>query len=160
LQFEPRTSSNSAKRSPEIEALGHDGIRGVRWTDTARRWWSIRPDAGAELEANKREVRVPGDRISAANGQAGFAHLQGSASASSVCEKDVVGERGFELFHLLDLGIRLECVATCSNEDQRAVYLGSRSCSSFEALLPLPGKMARLTDVELRTGRDIWTDRQ
>src|SRR5438874_9069317 len=38
-------------------------------------------------------------------GKAGFAHLQGAGKRVQIyVKKDVVGEKGFRLFHLLDLG--------------------------------------------------------
>src|SRR5262249_26151391 len=68
--------------------------------------------------------------------------------------KDVVGERGFQLFHLLDLGdsigVRGHLFRTKTNElsiwAEELTFLA-------KALLPLPEKWHGLTDVELRYRR-------
>ncbi len=107
MQFEPRDQfEQRQKKLQQIETLGHDAYpREFRWTDTAaalvERYGQT---PGSELEANKREVRVAGRIVSLRlMGKAGFAHLQGSGKRIQVyVKKDVVGERGFELFHLLD----------------------------------------------------------
>src|SRR5207244_8283546 len=61
---------------------------------------------GVELQATKSEVRVAGRIVSLRlMGKAGFAHLQGAGKRIQIyVKKDVVGEQGFQLFHLLDLG--------------------------------------------------------
>jgi len=109
LEFEPRDQfEQRQKKLEQIQALGFDPFpREFRWTDTPAALvdqWTETP--GPELEANKREVRVAGRIVSyRLMGKAGFAHLQGSGKRIQIyVKKDVVGERGFQLFHLLDLG--------------------------------------------------------
>jgi len=156
LQFEPRDQfEQRQKKLQQIVALGHDAYpREFRWTDTAAalvEQYGQTP--GAELEANKRGVRVAGRIVSLRlMGKAGFAHLQGSGTRIQVyVKKDVVGERAFELFHLLDLGdsigVRGHLFRTKTNE--LSIWVEELFFLS-KALLPLPEKWHGLTDVELR----------
>jgi lysyl-tRNA synthetase, class II len=156
LQFEPRDQfEQRQKKLQQIEALGHDAYpREFRWTDTAAALVDKYGEAtGPELEANKREVRVAGRIVSLRlMGKAGFAHLQGSGKRIQVyVKKDVVGEPGFELFHLLDLGdsigVRGHLFRTKTNE--LSIWVEELFFLS-KALLPLPEKWHGLTDVELR----------
>ena len=107
----------------------------------------------AELEAGKHEVRVAGRLVSLRlMGKAGFAHLQGSGKRIQIyVKKDVVGERGFELFHLLDLGdligVQGHLFRTKTNE--LSIWVDELTFLA-KALLPLPEKWHGLTDVELR----------
>ena len=156
MQFEPRDQfEQRQKKLQQIEALGHEAYpREFRWTDTAAalvEQYGLTP--GPELEGNKREVRVAGRIVSLRlMGKAGFAHLQGSGKRLQVyVKKDVVGERGFELFHLLDLGdsigVRGHLFRTKTNE--LSIWVEELFFLS-KALLPLPEKWHGLTDVELR----------
>src|SRR5207237_6009677 len=65
--------------------------------------------------------------------------------------KDAVGDRGFELFHLLDLGdsvgVRGHMFRTKTNE--LSVWVEELTLLA-KSLLPLPEKWHGLTDVELR----------
>jgi lysyl-tRNA synthetase class 2 len=105
------------------------------------------------LETNKQEVRVAGRLVSVRlMGKAGFAHLQGSGKRIQIyVRKDVVGERGFALFHLLDLGdvigVRGHLFRTKTNE--LSIWVEELTFLA-KALLPLPEKWHGLTDVELR----------
>jgi lysyl-tRNA synthetase, class II len=85
-------------------------------------------------------------------GKAGFAHLQGSGKRIQIyVRRDAVGDRGFELFHLLDLGdsvgVRGHMFRTRTNE--LSIWVEELTLLS-KALLPLPEKWHGLTDVELR----------
>src|SRR5580692_3243790 len=85
-------------------------------------------------------------------GKAGFAHLQGSGKRIQIyVRKDVVGEGGFALFHLLDLGdligVRGHLFRTKTGE--LSVWVEELFFLA-KALLPLPEKWHGLTDVELR----------
>jgi lysyl-tRNA synthetase class 2 len=156
LQFEPRDQfEQRQKKLEQIQALGHDPYpREFRWTDTpadlAEKYGA---SSGPELEANKREVRVAGRMISyRLMGKMGFAHLQGAGKKIQICvKKDVVGEQGFQLYHLLDLGdsigVRGHLFRTKTNE--LTVWVEEIFFLS-KALLPLPEKWHGLTDVELR----------
>ena len=58
------------------------------------------------FEAKRPTVQVAGRIMSfRLMGKAGFAHLQGEGGRIQIyVRKDAVGEKGFELFNLLDLG--------------------------------------------------------
>ncbi len=123
MQFEPRDQFEQRhKKLEQIQALGHDPYpREFRWTDTpAALVAKYGETSGPELEANKREVRVAGRMVSyRLMGKAGFAHLQGSGKKIQIyVRRDVVGEQGFQLFHLLDLGDSI----LIANEKSRQVF--------------------------------------
>src|SRR5258708_23694207 len=85
-------------------------------------------------------------------GKAGFAHLQGAGKRIQIyVKKDVVGERGFQLFQLLDLGdtvgVRGHLFRTKTNE--LSIWVEELTFLA-KALLPLPEKWHGLTDVEIR----------
>jgi lysyl-tRNA synthetase class 2 len=156
LQFEPREQfEQRQKKLEQIEALGYEPFpREFRWTDTpAALVENYGEKSAAELEADKREVRVAGRLVSLRlMGKAGFAHLQGSGKRIQIyVKKDVVGERGFGLFHLLDLGdligVRGYLFRTRTNE--LSIHVDELTFLA-KALLPLPEKWHGLTDVELR----------
>ena len=156
MQFEPRDQFDQRlKKLEQIQALGHEPYpREFRWSDTpaglVEKYGSA---SGAELEADKRELRVAGRIVSfRLMGKAGFAHLQGGGKRIQIyVKKDVVGEKGFELFHLLDLGdsigVRGHLFRTKTNE--LSIWVEEIFFLS-KALLPLPEKWHGLTDVELR----------
>jgi lysyl-tRNA synthetase class 2 len=156
LQFEPREQfEQRQKKLEQIQALGFERFpREFRWTDTpAALADKFGEKLSAELEANKQEVRVAGRLVSVRlMGKAGFAHLQGSGKRIQIyVRKDVVGERGFALFHLLDLGdvigVRGHLFRTKTNE--LSIWVEELTFLA-KALLPLPEKWHGLTDVELR----------
>jgi lysyl-tRNA synthetase class 2 len=156
LQFEPRDQyEQRQKKLQQIQALGLEAYpHEFRWSDTvAELATQFGATPAAELEANRREVRVAGRIVSLRlMGKAGFAHLQGAGNRIQIyVKKDVVRERGFELFQLLDLGdmvgVRGHLFRTKTNELSvwvEEIYFLSK------ALLPLPEKWHGLTDVELR----------
>ena len=156
MQFEPRDQlEQRQKKLEQIQAMGHDPYpREFRWTDTpAALVDKYGQTPAAELEASKREVRIAGRIVSLRlMGKAGFAHLQGAGKRIQIyVKKDIVGEQGFQLFHLLDLGdsigVRGHLFRTKTNElsiwVEQIFFLA-------KALLPLPEKWHGLTDVELR----------
>ncbi|HEY6384629.1 MAG TPA: lysine--tRNA ligase [Candidatus Acidoferrum sp.] len=156
MQFEPREQfEQRQKKLKQIEALGHDPFpREFRCTDTpAALLEKYGKKSAAELETDKHEVRLAGRLVSLRlMGKAGFAHLQGSGKRIQIyVKKDVVGERGFELFHLLDLGdligVRGHLFRTKTNE--LSIWVDELTFLT-KALLPLPEKWHGLTDVELR----------
>jgi len=156
LQFEPRDQfEQRQKKLQQIQELGLDPYpREFRWTDTpATLVDKYGQTPGGELEAQKREVRVAGRIVSLRlMGKAGFAHLQAAGKRLQIyVKKDVVGDRGFQLFLLLDLGdsagVRGHLFRTKTGE--LSVWVEELSFLS-KALLPLPEKWHGLTDVELR----------
>jgi len=156
VQFEPRDQFEQRQR--KLEQLRQAGYTAYphefRWTATAAELATKYASASAtELESTKLEVRVAGRVVSyRLMGKAGFAHVQGGGGRLQVyVRKDVVGERGFELFHLLDLGdqigVRGHLFRTKTGE--LSIWVDELTLLA-KALLPLPEKWHGLTDVELR----------
>jgi lysyl-tRNA synthetase class 2 len=156
LQFEPRDQfEQRQKKLEQIQALGFEAFpREFRWSHTAADL--VREYASAQatdLEADKKEVRVAGRIVSyRLMGKAGFAHLQGGGKRIQIyVKKDVVGEQGFQLFQLLDLGdhigVRGHMFRTKTGE--LSVWVEELFFLS-KALLPLPEKWHGLADIELR----------
>jgi lysyl-tRNA synthetase, class II len=156
LQFEPRDQFDQRQRKLEqIRALGIDPFpREYRWTDTPAALTAKYGETPArELDGNRCEVRVAGRIVSfRLMGKAGFAHLQGSGKRIQIyVKKDIVGEQGFQLFHLLDLGdsigVRGHLFRTKTNE--LSIWVEELTFLS-KALLPLPEKWHGLADIETR----------
>ena len=108
---------------------------------------------GEQLEAERINVRVAG-RIMAIRlmGKAGFAHLQQDGQRLQIyVKKDAVGEKGFELYKLLDLGdhIGVSGYLFRTRTGELSVHVEEITFLSKD-LLPLPEKWHGLTDVELR----------
>jgi len=106
-----------------------------------------------QLETARVSVRVTG-RIMAIRlmGKAGFAHLQQSGQKLQIyVKKDAVGEKGFELYKLLDLGdhIGVSGYLFRTRTGELTVHVEEITFLSKD-LLPLPEKWHGLTDVELR----------
>ena len=156
MQFEPRDQfEQRQKKLEQIQALGFEAFpREFRWSHTAADLVRLYESAqSVDLEADKKEVRVAGRILSyRLMGKAGFAHLQGAGKRIQIyVKKDVVGERGFQLFQLLDLGdhigIRGHMFRTKTGE--LSVWVEELFFLS-KALLPLPEKWHGLADIELR----------
>jgi lysyl-tRNA synthetase, class II len=106
-----------------------------------------------QLETSRVKVRVAG-RIMAIRlmGKAGFAHLQQSGRRLQIyVKKDAVGEKGFELYKLLDLGdhIGVSGYLFRTKTGELTVHVEEITFLAKD-LLPLPEKWHGLTDVELR----------
>ncbi len=154
----------------KIEALGQPAYRSkYEFTHTAEQ---ILADYSAktaeELEQSRVNVRVAG-RIMALRlmGKAGFAHIQqGGKKLQIYVKKDAVGEQGFELYKLLDLGDHIGASGYLfrTRTGELTVHVEEIAFLSKD-LLPLPiGKTvdtdaaaeggpenrSALTDVELR----------
>src|SRR5437879_2794222 len=85
-------------------------------------------------------------------GKAGFAHLQqGGKKLQIYVKKDAVGDQGFELYKLLDLGdhIGVSGYLFRTRTGELSVHVEQLEFLSKD-LLPLPEKWHGLTDVELR----------
>jgi len=156
LQFEPGDLfEQRRKKLEQIEALGYERFpREFRWTDTAAALVEKNAEkTAADLEADQREVRVAGRLVSVRlMGKMAFAHVQSSGKRIQISvKKDVVGDRGFALFQLLDLGdmigVRGHLFRTKTGE--LTIWVEELSFLA-KALLPLPEKWHGLTDVERR----------
>jgi lysyl-tRNA synthetase class 2 len=108
---------------------------------------------GEDLENPRVNVRAAG-RIMAIRlmGKAGFAHLQQNGERLQIyVKKDAVGEKGFELYKLLDLGdhIGVSGYLFRTRTGELSIHVEEITFLSKD-LLPLPEKWHGLTDVELR----------
>jgi lysyl-tRNA synthetase class 2 len=108
---------------------------------------------GEQLSANRVDVRAAG-RIMAIRtmGKAAFVHLQQRGRQLQLyIKKDAVGEKGFELFKLLDIGDHIGArgylFRTRTNE--LTIHVDEITFLAKD-LLPLPEKWHGLQDVELR----------
>jgi lysyl-tRNA synthetase class 2 len=106
-----------------------------------------------ELEQGHIHVRVAG-RIMANRlmGKAAFVHLQQDGQRLQIyVKKDAVGDQGFELYRLLDLGdhIGVSGYLFRTRTGELTVHVEQITFLSKD-LLPLPEKWHGLTDVELR----------
>ncbi|MGH9536587.1 MAG: amino acid--tRNA ligase-related protein, partial [Terriglobales bacterium] len=139
----------------QIESLGQPAYpRKYDFTHTIPDILAAYSEKTAEQLENPRiNVRVPG-RIMAIRlmGKAGFAHLQqGGRRLQIYVKKDAVGEKGFELYKLLDLGdhIGVSGYLFRTRTGELSVHVEEITFLSKD-LLPLPEKWHGLTDVELR----------
>jgi lysyl-tRNA synthetase, class II len=106
-----------------------------------------------QLENPRINVRIAG-RVMAIRlmGKAGFAHLQqGGQKLQVYVKKDAVGDKGFELYRLLDLGdhIGVGGYLFRTKTNELTVHVDEIRFLAKD-LLPLPEKWHGLTDVELR----------
>jgi lysyl-tRNA synthetase class 2 len=139
----------------QIEALGQPAYRTkYEFTHTVDQILAAYSTKTAEdLEKDRVKVRVAG-RIMAIRlmGKAGFAHLQqGGKKLQIYVKKDAVGEKGFELYKLLDLGDHVGASGYLfrTRTGELTVHVEELTFLSKD-LLPLPEKWHGLTDVELR----------
>lgn len=106
-----------------------------------------------ELESSKVNVQVAGRLMSIrGQGKAGFAHLQQEGARLQIYVKlDNVGEQGFALYKLLDLGdhIGVKGYLFRTRTGELSVHVDAIRFLSKD-LLPLPEKWHGLQDVELR----------
>ena len=106
-----------------------------------------------DLEKGRVNVKVAGRMIALRlMGKAAFAHLQqGGQRLQIYVKKDAVGEKGFELFKLLDLGdhIGVSGYLFRTRTGELSVHVEEITFLSKD-LLPLPEKWHGLQDVELR----------
>jgi lysyl-tRNA synthetase, class II len=139
----------------QIEALGQQVYpRKYEFTHLIPQILADYSEKSAEQLENPRvSVRVAG-RIMAIRlmGKAGFAHLQQNGQRLQIyVKKDAVGEKGFELYKLLDLGdhIGVSGYLFRTRTGELSVHVEEITFLSKD-LLPLPEKWHGLTDVELR----------
>jgi len=156
VQFEPLEQFE--QRRKKLERLRELGVNPYphefRWKETpADLVERFAASSAADLEAERKEVRLAGRMISyRLMGKAGFAHVQGAGQRVQIyVRKDVVGERGFEIFQLLDLGdlvgVRGHLFRTKTGE--LSIWVDELDLLA-KAFLPLPEKWHGLTDIEIR----------
>jgi lysyl-tRNA synthetase, class II len=139
----------------QIEALGQPTYRSkYEFTHTVEEILAKYTEkSGEELEKERVNVRVAG-RLMAIRlmGKAGFAHLQQDGKRLQLyVKKDAAGDKGFELYKLLDLGdhIGVSGYLFRTRTGELSVHVEEITFLSKD-LLPLPEKWHGLTDVELR----------
>src|SRR6202521_2903398 len=139
----------------QIEALGQPSYpTKYEFTHTVPQILAQYSDRTAEQMENPRvTVRVAG-RIMAIRlmGKAGFAHLQQDGQRLQIyVKKDAVGDMGFEIYKLLDLGdhIGVSGYLFRTRTGELTVHV-ERLTFLAKAMLALPEKFHGLADVELR----------
>ena len=156
MQFEPKDQFEQRQQKlQKLVEAGHTAYpHEFRWTaGPAELAAKYSQSTAVELEASKAEATIAGRIVSfRLMGKAGFAHLQGGGGRLQIyVRKDVVGERGFELFHLLDLGDLIGARGHLFRTKTGELSLWVDELTLLaKALLPLPEKWHGLTDVELR----------
>ena len=112
--------------------------------------------AGPELESPRVNVSVAGRLMSIrVQGKAGFAHLQqGGQRLQIYVRLDNVGEKGFQLYKLLDIGdyIGVKGYLFRTRTNELTVHV-EEITFLVKDLLPLPEKWHGLQDVETRYRR-------
>jgi lysyl-tRNA synthetase class 2 len=139
----------------KIEALGHPAYpRKYDYSHTVTQILAKYSEQTAEqLDASRVEVRVAG-RIMAIRlmGKAGFAHLQQDGRRLQIyVKKDAIGDAGYELWKLLDLGDHIGVRGYLFRTRTGELSIHAEELTFLaKDLLPLPEKFHGLTDVELR----------
>jgi lysyl-tRNA synthetase class 2 len=155
LAFDDNVYELRRQKLKQIEALGQTAYRSrYEFTHTIPQILADFSDKTAEQLENPRvDVRVAG-RIMAIRlmGKAGFSHLQqGGQRLQIYLKKDAVGDAGFELYKLLDIGdhIGVSGYLFRTRTGELTIHVEEITFLSKD-LLPLPEKWHGLTDVELR----------
>jgi lysyl-tRNA synthetase class 2 len=155
LAFDDNIYELRREKLKQIEALGQIAYRSkYEFTHTIPQILADYSDKTAEqLETPRVNVRAAG-RIMAIRlmGKAGFSHLQqGGQRLQIYVKKDAVGEQGFDLYKLLDLGdhIGVSGYLFRTRTGELTIHVEEITFLSKD-LLPLPEKFHGLTDVELR----------
>jgi lysyl-tRNA synthetase class 2 len=156
LPFEPLDQYlQRQKKLAEIEALGYEAYPHrfdptATPTEIVARYADMPAD---ELEAKRPSVRVAGRIMTLRlHGKAGFAHIAGAGQRLQIYVKlDVVGERAFKFFQLLDLGdsIGVSGHIFRTKTGELTVWVEQLTLLA-KALLPLPEKWHGLSDRERR----------
>ena len=139
----------------KIESLGHPAYpRKYDFTHTVAQIRAGYSGQTAEaLESARVTVRVAG-RIMAIRlmGKAGFAHLQQDGQRLQIyVKKDAIGDAGYELWKLLDLGDHIGVRGYLFRTRTGELSIHAEELTFLaKDLLPLPEKFHGLTDVELR----------
>src|SRR5258708_5395761 len=155
MSFEQNVYQLRQEKLRQIEDLGQQAYpHKFDFTHSAPQILAEYTDKTAEQLENPRvEVKVAGRIISIRlQGKAGFAHLQQGGQRLQVYVKlDFVGEKGFALYKLLDLGdhIGVRGYLFRTRTGELTIHAEELTFLSKD-LLPLPEKWHGLTDVELR----------
>jgi lysyl-tRNA synthetase class 2 len=155
VSFEESTYQQRRQKLREIEALGQQAFP-YRFaaTHTVPEILGEYSDKTVEqLESPRVNVKVAGRIISVRlQGKAGFAHLQQGGQRLQIYVKlDFVGEKGFALYKLLDLGdhIGVHGYLFRTRTGELTIHVEEITFLAKD-FLPLPEKWHGLSDVELR----------
>ena len=155
MAFDENVYELRRQKLKQIEALGQTAYRSkYEFTHTIPQILANYSDKTAEqLEDPRVNLRVAG-RIMAIRlmGKAGFCHLQQDGKRLQIyVKKDAVGDTGFELYKLLDLGdhVGVNGYLFRTRTGELTIHVEEITFLSKD-LLPLPEKFHGLTDVELR----------
>jgi lysyl-tRNA synthetase class 2 len=155
VSFEDSTYQLRQQKLREIEALGQQAYP-HRFAATHTVPQILAEYGGKtkeELENAKVSVKVAGRIISLRlQGKAGFAHLQQGGQKLQIYVKlDFVGEKGFALYKLLDLGdhIGVSGYLFRTKTNELTIHVEEITFLAKD-FLPLPEKWHGLSDVELR----------
>ena len=155
MSFEESQYQLRRDKLKQIEALGQESYpRKFESTHSIPEILSKYSDSnGEQLERERVNVRVAGRLMSIrGQGKAGFAHLQQAGKRLQIYVKlDFVGEKGFQLYKLLDLGdfIGVSGYLFRTRTNELSVHVEGITFLAKD-LLPLPEKYHGLSDVELR----------
>ncbi|MBV9148128.1 MAG: lysine--tRNA ligase [Acidobacteria bacterium] len=155
MSFEDSTYQLRRDKLKQIEALGQESYPHKFEATHAIPEILARysESSGEVLEKERVNVRVAGRLMSIrGQGKAGFAHLQQAGKRLQIYVKlDAVGEQGFQLYKLLDLGdfIGVSGYLFRTRTNELSVHVETITFLAKD-LLPLPEKYHGLADVELR----------
>ena len=155
MSFEENQYQLRRDKLRQIEALGQESYpRKFESTHSIPEILAKYSDStGEQLERERVNVRVAGRLMSIrGQGKAGFAHLQQAGKRLQIYVKlDFVGETGFQLYKLLDLGdfIGVSGYLFRTRTNELSVHVEEITFLAKD-LLPLPEKYHGLSDVELR----------
>ncbi len=155
MSFEESTYQLRQQKLREIEALGQQAYPyGFAATHTVPQILGEYGEKTAEQLENPRvNVKVAGRIISLRlQGKAGFAHLQQGGKRLQIYVKlDFVGEKGFALYKLLDLGDHIGASGYLFRTRTGELTIHVEEITFLaKDFLPLPEKWHGLSDVELR----------
>jgi lysyl-tRNA synthetase class 2 len=154
LSLEDELLKQRLARIREIEALGHRPYgRRFEFSHTIPDILAAYSAKTAEELSPEMRVRIAGRLMTLRHmGKAGFAHLQQSGERLQIyVKKDIVGESGFQLFKLLDIGdiIGVEGYLFRTRTGELSVHVETVEFLS-KTLLSMPEKWHGLEDVEIR----------
>jgi lysyl-tRNA synthetase, class II len=155
VSFEESQYQLRREKLKQIEALGQESYpRKFDATHSIPEILARHSDStGEQLERERVNVRVAGRLMSIrGQGKAGFAHLQQAGKRLQIYVKlDFVGEKGFQLYKLLDLGdfVGVSGYLFRTRTNELSVHVEEITFLAKD-LLPLPEKYHGLSDVELR----------
>ncbi len=155
MSLEHELLTQRFRRTRELESLGQRPY-GARFDFThavPEVWANYTQKTAEELDAEKIEVRVCG-RIQSirGKGKAGFMHLeQGGERLQIYIKIDLLGEKDFQLYQLLDIGdiIGVDGVLFRTRTGELSVQAAKLTFLS-KTLLTMPEKFHGLEDVETR----------